>query len=119
MSDFLDSILSDNEVIAREVEIDGQKGTIYFKRISAGERADLLKGQVFQFDAQNKGASMSMDSGEARERDQKLVWYSVCKEDGSRYFPSLAAVKKAKDRTVAALCRVAMEVNEEGDAGKS
>ena len=120
MSDFLDSILSTNDVIAREVTIAGQTGTAYFRNITAGERAELLRGQVYEYNGER--TVTKLDAGDQRERDYKLAWYCVCKQDGKPYFKSLADVKRVPEHNLAPLLAVAREIVQESetdDPGKS
>lgn len=124
MSDFLDSILSDNEVLAREVEIAGQKGTAYFRRLTGGERTDLARGQVFEYRKEGNTSiqTMKADAADQRERDFKLLWYTVCRENGTPFFKSLAEVKKAPDYKLEPLLAIAKEINDlafEAEAKKS
>lgn len=122
MTDFLDSVLSENEVIAREVTIAGQKGTVYFRHLTGAQRTDLARGQVFEFRKDENGTTqvMKADAADSRERDHKLLWHSVCREDGSNYFKSLADVKRAPDHKLEPLLAIAREINgaDEADAKK-
>lgn len=121
MSDFLDSILSENEVIARDVTIGDTKGTAYFRHLTGAERTELAKGQVFEYRKEGDTAvqTMKADAADSRERDFKLLWFTVCREDGSRYFKSLADVKKAPDHKLEPLLVIAREINNhEGDDAK-
>lgn len=122
MSNFLDTVLSENETIAREVTIAGTKGTVYFRHLTGAERTALAKGQVFEYRKEGDTAvqTMKADAADSRERDFKLLHFSVCNEDGSQYFKSVADVKKAPDHKLEPLLAIARQINDqgEGDAKK-
>lgn len=115
--DFLTEILSGPAPIAREVEVDGKKGTVYFRRITAGERAILLKGQKVQGKAGEK-ATVEIDLGENAKTKQLMVQFSVVRQDGSPFFASRDEVSKKDAKVVDVLYEHAAAVNGEDDAGK-
>jgi DNA primase len=117
MSDFLSEFISDNPVIEREVTIRGRSGPAFFRRITAGERADLVKGQ--KVNTAGGSTTVEIDVGESVKAQHLLVHFSVCNVDGSRRFKTLREVQGAPSDVVAALYAVASEVNrEDGETGK-
>lgn len=120
MTDFLDSVLSENELIAREVKIGEATGTVYFRHLTGAERTELSRGQVFEYRKEGDVAvqTMKADASDSRERDFKLLWYSVRREDGSAYFKTINAVKACPDHKLEPLLKVARELNDEGDEAK-
>ena len=116
MSEFLDSLTREYPPEAREVTIDGESGTVYFRKISAGEREQLLRGIKV-------GAGLSwieIDLSENERQKQMLVLFSVCREDGTRLFRKIEDVKKLPASKLEVLTRHAREVNDESseDLGK-
>ena len=114
MSDFLTLITQEGAPEAREVEIGGQSGTVYFRRISAGEREKLLHGMKVSHQP-GKGNSVEIDLGENERQRHLMVLYSVCDEDGKRRFKTIEAVQKLPNDVVVALARHAEEVNRSQD----
>lgn len=120
MSDFLSRLTAEDNPEAREVTIDGETGTVWFRRLSAGEREELLKGIHVSHVPGSKG-SVDIDLGQNERQRHMLVRFSVCDEDGKRVFRNLSDVQKLASRKVAVLARHAEEVNQEDDEdlGKS
>lgn len=114
MSDFLDMLVAPDAPEAREVTVDGQTGTVYFRRISAGEREQLLKG-LKVVHTPGGGSTVDIDLAENERQSQMLVLFSVCREDGSRFFTNVDQVKKLPHHKLAVLARHASEVNRESD----
>lgn len=119
MSDFLSELTSDASVEAREVIVGGKTGTVHFRKISAGEREQLLKGMKIAH-TPGKGGSIEIDLAENERQRHMLVLFSVCTAEGARHFKRIEDVKKMPAATVAALAQHAEDVNrEDEDLGKS
>lgn len=123
--DFIDQLLQADAPIAREVSFnspDGnvQKGTVHFRRITAGERQKLLQGQRYSMNKDGNVASMKTEIDLALNEAQKhmLVAFSVCRADGTPAFKSAAEVAKLDALKVGALYEAADEVNREKEPGK-
>jgi len=117
MTDFLNDLINDTGLISREVTLRGKTGPVYFRRISAGERAMLVKGQKITGSGAN--TSVEIDLGESITAQHMLVQFSVCNEDGGKKFRTLKEVQSVDSGIVEALYQIASEVNrEEADAGK-
>lgn len=119
MSDFLtDVLVSSTNVVAKEVTVHGKTGTVHFRRITAGERHQLLRGQKVA----RKGSetAFELDLALNEEQQQRLVLFSICHPDGKPFFKDIDAVRKADATTVQALYTVASKLDdaEGGDAGK-
>jgi hypothetical protein len=113
MTDFL-SELVEGAPEAREVTVGGKTGTVHFRRITAGEREQLLKGMKIAH-TPGTGGSIEIDLAENERQRHLLVCFSVCNPDGSRHFKRVEDVKKLPSATVAALARHAEEVNREDE----
>lgn len=120
MNDFLTRINEDDRPEQHEVTIGGETGTVWFRRVSAGERAELLKGQKVTH-VPGTGGTVEIDLFENQTQQCMLVQFSVCDENGKRVFRNLDAVRKLTDYKVKALYEVAAKVNKEydDDLGKS
>lgn len=117
MSEFIEDLLASDGPIAREVTFSGKTGMVHFRRITAGERGLLLKGQKIA--ASGGQSSYEIDLSENQQTKYMMVQFSVCREDGSRFFKTLDAVKSSDALKIEALYTIAAEVNSEAeDAGK-
>lgn len=121
MSEFLTEVLAAvSAPVEKEVTLHGKTGKVFFRRITAGERQQILKGQKV---SRTSGGSTSfeLDLALNEEQRQKLVLFSVCKSDGSPYFSDIKAVQKAEHEVVEALYNVAQSLDDEAatdDLGK-
>lgn len=116
--DFLSELIDDTKVVAREVTIRGKTGLVYFRRITAGERAQLVAGQKV-IGGGTGNTSVEIDIGESVKAQHMLVQFSVCNDDGSKRFKTLKEVQAIDAAVVEALYQAASDVNrEDGDAGK-
>jgi hypothetical protein len=117
MTDFLSEAIADNGVVERDVTFRGKTGPVHFRRISAGERAQLTRGQKI-VRAPDGGNAVEIDIGESVTAQHMLVQFSVCNPDGTRRFKALRDVQALDGGLVSALYAKASEVNGEDDAGK-
>jgi len=119
VSDFVDELISADVPVVRDVTYGDNTGKVWFRKISAGERAALLKGQRFQARPGERGV-IDLDLGDTLAQQMMLVQFSVCREDGSPVFKSLDVVKKIGASRINVLYEHASIVNEEApDPGKS
>lgn len=114
---FLQELLSGNSVVERQVTIAGKTGPVFFKRITAGEKANLMKGQRVQ-GKQGEKSTFEIDLGQNAITKQQMVFYSVCNEDGTRAFKKQDDVKDADSVLIDVLYEHASEVNREPDPEK-
>ncbi len=110
---FLDEVLQADAPIAREVNFSGKVGTVWFKRINAAQRMQILQGQRVQ--AASGKTSVDIDLGDNEKTKLMLVQFCVCNEDGKPYFASLEAIKKLEASKVQVLFDHATAVNSSGD----
>lgn len=121
MSDFLTRLTEEDAPEAREVSYNGETGTVWFRKLSAGQREELLKGTVVRH-VPGSGGSIDIDLGQNEHQRQVLVLYSVCDEKGKRHFKDLPAVRRLAHDRLAALAVHAEAVNriaEDEDPGKA
>lgn len=120
MSDFLNRLAEEGAPIARELTVDGEKGTVYFRRITAGQREMIVKGMKVSYN-KDSGSSVDIDLAENERQRHMMVLYSVCHENGKRYFSDLKEVKNMPSNVVTALAATAGEINQDDgdeDPGK-
>src|SRR5687768_7158789 len=122
MTDFLKELLEDEGVVLREVTFHGKTGNVHFRRISAGQKAELLKGQKVQA-VSGKSSTFEIDLAENANSKAMLVLYSVANPDGSQFFKKLSEAKAIDAGKLEALYQIASEVNADefsgDDAGKT
>lgn len=119
MTDFLTALITENPVVEREIVVRGQTGAAFFKRITAGERAQLVKGQKVS-SGSGGSTTVEIDVGESVAAQHLLVQFAVCNADGSRRFKTLREVQAAPADVIGVLYAIASEVNrEDGEAGKA
>lgn len=109
MSDFLSRIAS-NAPAARELTFAGETGTVYVRKITAGQRAQLLSGQRVSTSGEGK-SSIEIDLGENELSKAKLVAFAICHEDGKPFFTNERAVSGQPADLVSALYKIASEYN--------
>lgn len=126
MTDFIDDLLAGDAPLARTITFTGhdgeaKTGTVYFKRITAGQRQKLLAGQKFSVNRNGEASNVVTEIDLALNERQKhqLVAFSVCRADGKPVFNTPEEVAKVDAVKVAALYDAASEVNAERDTGKA
>lgn len=112
MSEFLTEVLAAEKPVAREVDFGGRIGTVWFRRLSAGQRAQLLKGQKVSTRV-GETAEVQVDLGENENTKLQMLQFCVCHEDGRPYFKDLAAVQKIPQDKASVLYEHASAVNGE------
>lgn len=121
MSDFLKDFIADDGTVTRSVTFKGKTGDVHFRRISAKQKADLLKGQKVQA-VSGQSSTFEIDLSENARSKAMLVLYSVANPDGSQFFKRLAEVEAIDAGKLEALYAAASDVNrddlEASDPGK-
>ena len=105
---FYDNIINE-EVIKRELVYKGHKQDVYFRRLTAGERIAVSRGQRMMIGNKSKENGVEVDLGDALERTQKFLMYSNVDATGTRIFRKLEDVQKLPEDLVTALQRIADE----------
>lgn len=114
MTDILELLAADDPPEEREVTINGQKVKVWFRHITAGQRAALYKGQTYSFEPGSE-QQVNVDLGLNQLQGHMLVQFSACDESGKPLFKDLEAVQKLPDRRVQPLVDEAARVNRELD----
>lgn len=117
-SKYYDDII-DGEAESRTFTYRGKEKTVFFRRITGGERIALLRGQKMQAGGDSK-PTFSIDLADSAERNALLIAYSNVDETGKPVFSGAEAVKKLPDDLITILHKFASEVNAEeiDEAGK-
>ncbi len=110
---FLDEVLQADAPTPREVNFGGKVGTVWFKRITAAQRVQILKGQRVQAAAGK--TSVDIDLGDNETTKLMFVQFCVCHEDGKPYFANLDKVKALESSKVEVLYSHATAVNSPGE----
>lgn len=122
MSDFLDLISNFGAPEAREITVRGETGTVYFRRMSAGQREQLLKGMKVSHTPGTKKGTIDVDLSQNERQRQMMVLFCVCDEEGTARYKRIEDVAKLPSDVVTALAREAEsidhELDEEDDEGK-
>lgn len=119
MSLSLTDLIASDGPVEREITFNGKAAKAHFKRITAGEREQILRGMKAVHQIGGK-ATVELDLCENEKQRHLLVFFSVCNPDGSRYFKKLDDVKAWPSRFIAMLAEHASAVNDEdGETGKS
>lgn len=113
-NDFLSELLSPAAPIPRELKFGGKTGTAYFRRVTAGERAQLLAGQKFTKRG-DEATTIDIDLGETTKGKARMVAFACVTEKGKQRFNSVADVQKVDALLVEALYELASDVNKEAD----
>lgn len=119
MTDFLSSVLAEQGPVEKPLTVDGKTGPVWCRRITAGERQQMLRGQKV---TQRIGAAatVEIDLAQNEVSQQHLVLFSICADAGGKpRFRKLEEVQALPAHICKALYALASEVNaEESDAGK-
>lgn len=117
MSDFIDELMAGRGLVERQITVMGKTGTVHFKRLTSGQREQLLQGQ--KVSARNgEKAVVELDLGLNHRTRQLLVQFSVCRADGAAVFADIKAVQAADAGLIEALYEHAEAVNSDEDLGK-
>lgn len=118
-----------NRPVQRDVKWGEDTRSFFFRRITGAERLTINRGQKVSFGSTGDGrrggkgtsnSNMEMDLGDLELKRAQMVYFAVAKPNGDKLFKNLDAVKELPEAAIAALDKVATEVNEEGvDPGKS
>lgn len=114
MSDLLSRLAAEDAPEPREVTVGAETFTVWFRRITAGQREQLLKGMKIA-NTPGQKSSFEIDLGENERQRHLLVAFSVCDEQGRRLFKDVRDVQKLQGDRVRKLADIAQDVNREED----
>lgn len=115
MSEFIDLLTAPDAPVAREVTLGDRTGTIWFRRLTAGQKEQLMMGRKVTVKTGEKQGTVDIDLAANERQRQMLVHFTACNEDGDPIFKSLDKVKAMDGWKVAILGRHAEAVQQLGD----
>lgn len=110
MSDLKDLLERGRAVVAKEITVAGMKATVHLRRITAGERHQLLKGH--KIIRQGNANSQEFDLALNEEQRHQLVLFAAVTSEGKPYFKDIAEVRAADSLTISALYEAAASLDE-------
>ncbi len=114
-NDYFSELLEAESLVEKTIERNGKQQAVYFRRITAAERVQLLAGKRVNVGDTN---TMAVELSDMLRNRHQLVHFSACKSDGTALFKSVADVQALPDWLVNTLAGHADEVNKDDDAGK-
>ena len=108
------------EVFKKEIKYAGKVETVFFRELTAGEQLTLIKGQKYK--SSGKEGSIEVDLGDQFDRNCKLVFTTLCDQNGERVYTKQDELMKSSAKRIKALIKCVSELNkdddeEEGDEG--
>lgn len=113
MSDFLKLVNAKDAPEPREIEINGETVTFYVRKLSAGQSEAISKGITLRTVPGAK-AEVDIEWDSYKHQRQLKVLYSVCDEDGKRYFKNIDAVQALQDDIFVKLADAVDSINVDG-----
>ncbi len=114
----LTELIAENKVaVEKQVAVGGKTVAVFFRRITAGQREQLLKGQKVSRSGSETSFELDLALNEAQR--QKFVLYTVCNADGTPFFKDVEAVRAVDSATVQALYAAASSLEEADDPEKA
>jgi len=104
--------LIDDGLIERPLEVKGKTKPTWWRQLTAGQRVELLRGQMVKSDG-----IMEMELSANAERNHRLVLMTLCDESGTPVYKSLKDVQAEPSWLIDALVRLANEVNKDEGNG--
>lgn len=108
--------LIDDRLIERALELRGKSITTYWRPLTAGQRVELLRGQVVKSDGDKAGV-MEVELSASAERGQRLVQMTLCDKEGNPLYRTLKDMQSEPALLVEALVRLANEVHSDPGNG--
>lgn len=109
--------LYSNAPIERELTYRGKTEAFHFKRMTAGERIEMRRGNIGT--VKGGEATVTLDLSEADKRNAIFLFYVVCKPDGKRVFKNVAEVHDLPGDLLDALVKLANDALEETAEGNA
>ena len=109
MTDFYKD-LTDDAPIAKTITRGKKTLTAYFRRLTAGERLQLVSGQKMTY-VDGKRGDFEVDMGEVARNRHLLVKFANVTAEGAQVFGDVREVQALPDWLAAELAKYADEVN--------
>lgn len=115
MSEFIDLLTSHDAPVPREITLGNHTGTVWFRRLTAGQKEQLMKGRKVSVKTGEKQGTVDIDLAANERQRQMLVHFTACNEGGEPIFKSIEKVREMDGWKVSILARHAEEVQQIGD----
>ncbi len=106
--------LIDSAPIERELSVRGKTVPTWWKPLTAGQRVELLRGQVVTSDGESASV-VEVDLAQSAERSQRMVVMTLCDEAGQAVYRSLKELQGEPSWLVDALVDLSRKVHDEGN----
>lgn len=106
--------LIDSAPIERELSVRGKTVPTWWKPLTAGQRVELLRGQVVRSDGESASV-VEVDLAQSAERSQRMVVMTLCTEDGQAVYRTLKDLQSDPSWLIDALVDLARKVHDEGN----
>jgi len=106
--------LIDASLIQRELSVRGKTVPTWWKPLTAGQRVELLRGQVVRSDGESASA-VEVDLAQSAERSQRMVVMTLCTQDGQAVYRALKDLQSDPSWLIDALVDLARKVHDEGN----
>jgi hypothetical protein len=110
------SDLIDEGLIERALEVRGKSKPTYWRQLTAGQRVELLRGQVVRAE-QDAVHVMEVVLSDSAERSHRLVQMTLVTETGEPVYANVKQLQGEPAWLVEALVRLANEVNNDQGNG--
>lgn len=107
--------LIESGLVQRDLEARGRTKATYWKPLTAGQRVELLRGQVVRSDGESASV-VEVDLAQSAERSQRMVVMTLCDEAGQAVYRKLTDLQAEPSWLVDALVDLARKVHDEGNA---
>ncbi len=106
--------LIDSAPIERELSVRGKTVPTWWKPLTAGQRVELLRGQVVRSDGESASV-VEVDLAQSAERSQRMVVMTLCTQDGQAVYRTLKDLQSDPSWLIDALVDLARKVHDEGN----
>lgn len=106
--------LIDSAPIERELSVRGKTVPTWWKPLTAGQRVELLRGQVVKSNGESASV-VEVDLAQSAERSQRMVVMTLCTEDGQAVYRTLKDLQSDPSWLIDALVDLARKVHDEGN----
>ena len=106
--------LIDASLIQRELSVRGKTVPTWWKPLTAGQRVELLRGQVVKSNGESASV-VEVDLAQSAERSQRMVVMTLCTQDGQAVYRTLKDLQCDPSWLIDALVELARKVHDEGN----
>lgn len=106
--------LIDASLIQRDLSVGGKTKKTWWRQLTAGQRVELLRGQVVRIDGESASV-VEVEMAQSAERSQRMVVMTLCTEDGQAVYRTLKDLQSHPSWLIDALVDLARKVHDEGN----